>query len=194
MFQLDVKRAPKVGKPRVGTKVTALVLRDEDGHVVRDVAVDMAAMETQEDVLAASLDMLTDALPEGRSAEAKRYGWRFEKRGGLLEIRDAGSADLALALARRASSSDDRNHETRDIAARELRNEVSRVLRDVEQGRRIRVTVNGRAVAELVPVASRRVAVPYSELVVQLRSHRADGALLDELRRTLPDTVDDLPR
>ena len=52
------------------------------------------------------------------------------------------------------------------IPLRELRNDVSRVLREVdEEGRTIRVTVHRRPVADLVPVSRRRTWVPWSELV-----------------------------
>jgi prevent-host-death family protein len=53
----------------------------------------------------------------------------------------------------------------RTIPQRELRNDIGKVLREVEQeGKTIRVTVDGRPVADLVPVSGRRVGVPWSEL------------------------------
>jgi prevent-host-death family protein len=42
-----------------------------------------------------------------------------------------------------------------DVAARELGNDVSGVLRRVQSGERLRVTVSGRPVAELVPLPTR---------------------------------------
>lgn len=41
----------------------------------------------------------------------------------------------------------------REIPQRELLNNLSAVLREVEAGRAMRVTVRGRPVAELVPVS-----------------------------------------
>jgi len=41
------------------------------------------------------------------------------------------------------------------LPQRELRNDISRVLRDVEAGQRFEVTVNGRVVAELGPPRER---------------------------------------
>ena len=38
------------------------------------------------------------------------------------------------------------------IPQRELRNHIGRVLREVEAGERVRITVNGRPVADLVPI------------------------------------------
>ena len=79
-----------------------------------------------------------------------------------------------------------------DIPVRELRNHTTGVLRRVERGERLRVTVNGRPVAELRPLARRREAVPWDEVVRSLETCRADAALLDQLRTVVPDTTDDL--
>ena len=46
------------------------------------------------------------------------------------------------------------------IPQRELRNNVSDVLRRAEGGERFTITVNGRPVAELGPVRSARFAAP----------------------------------
>lgn len=46
------------------------------------------------------------------------------------------------------------------IPLRELRNNVSNVLRRAESGERFRVTVGGRPVAELGPLPTRRWASP----------------------------------
>ena len=63
------------------------------------------------------------------------------------------------------------------VSVRELRNRVSEVLRRVEGGERVTVTIDRRPVAEARSVASR---------------HAADRGLLAELRRQLPDTTDEL--
>jgi len=52
----------------------------------------------------------------------------------------------------------------REIPQRELRNDVSAVLREVDASARLRVTVRGRPVADIVPVERRRTWVPRSEL------------------------------
>jgi prevent-host-death family protein len=50
------------------------------------------------------------------------------------------------------------------ITQRELRNHVSRVLRQVEAGERMRITVDGRPVADLVPIGGvRGTFVPIEE-------------------------------
>lgn len=58
-----------------------------------------------------------------------------------------------------------------EIPQRELRNHASRVLRDVRQGSSFVITVDGVAVADLVPHrhSSRRVAVPKEEVVEAFR-------------------------
>lgn len=66
------------------------------------------------------------------------------------------------------------------IPQRELRNDVSKVLRRAEAGERIVVTVDGRPVAELGPVSGRRA-------LATLRTLRdlgaADAEWLDDQRR-----------
>ncbi|MEV4240934.1 MULTISPECIES: type II toxin-antitoxin system prevent-host-death family antitoxin [unclassified Nocardia] len=54
-----------------------------------------------------------------------------------------------------------------EIPQRELRNEASRILREVRAGQSYTVTVDGAAVADLVPhrPARRRTAVPRDETI-----------------------------
>lgn len=63
----------------------------------------------------------------------------------------------------------------RTIPQRELRNRIAEVLREVEGGSTIRVTVGGRPVADLVPVQQRRVWVPGSELLQIIQEHPVDA-------------------
>ncbi len=81
----------------------------------------------------------------------------------------------------------------RDIPARELRNDVGGVLRRVEAGERLRVTVSGRPVAELVPLARRPETMAWDEFVRDLDERRADTGLTRQLRELLPETTDDIP-
>ncbi len=74
-----------------------------------------------------------------------------------------------------------------EIPLRELRNETSAVLRRVEEGERLTVTVSGRPVAQLVPLPRRRRYLTWEELVTT----RADRGLLDDLRELLPETTGD---
>lgn len=78
------------------------------------------------------------------------------------------------------------------ISVRELRNDVSRVIRRVEAGERLVVTVDRRPVARLVPLERRRRFVPWSEIAEALPRVAADPGLRDDLRRLVPDMIDDL--
>jgi prevent-host-death family protein len=76
------------------------------------------------------------------------------------------------------------------ISVRELRNTVSEVLRRVESGERVTVTVDRRPVAEIVPMRRRR-RVPASEALTIAARHASDPRLLDDVRGLLSDSTDD---
>jgi prevent-host-death family protein len=77
-----------------------------------------------------------------------------------------------------------------DVSVRELRNHTADVLRRVEAGERLRVTVDRRPVAELIPLPSRATWVPRQRVLEGLT--QADSGLRDELAAALPDTIDEL--
>jgi len=77
-----------------------------------------------------------------------------------------------------------------DVSVRELRNHTADVLRRVEAGERLRITVDRRPVAELAPLPRRDVWVPRKRVVDSLV--QADARLSDDLSEALPDTVDEL--
>lgn len=77
------------------------------------------------------------------------------------------------------------------ISAREFRKTAKAVLRRVEGGERVTVTVDRRPVAELVPLRSRRI-VSYDEALRVASRHPADRALLADLRLAFPETTDDV--
>jgi prevent-host-death family protein len=77
-----------------------------------------------------------------------------------------------------------------DVPQRQLRNNTADLLRRVEAGERLRITVHGHPVAELVPVERNDPFVPFDELVRDLRGvMRAEDRLDDELRE-----LDEPPR
>lgn len=78
------------------------------------------------------------------------------------------------------------------VSARDLRNHTSAVLRRVEGGERLTVTVSRRPVAELRPLPRRAQWVPTSVAWPRLRDALADPGLREQLRQALPDTTDDL--
>lgn len=77
-----------------------------------------------------------------------------------------------------------------DVSVRELRNHMADVLRRVEAGERLRVTVDRRPVAELAPLPARTRWVPKQRALDSLV--QADAGLTSELAEALPDTIDDL--
>ena len=77
-----------------------------------------------------------------------------------------------------------------EVSVRQLRNHTADVLRRVEAGESLRVTVDRRPVAELVPLASRTTWVPRRRVLESLE--QADSELRDELAAALPDTIDEL--
>lgn len=79
-----------------------------------------------------------------------------------------------------------------EIPARELRNEVSAVLRRVEAGERLRITLNGRPVAELVPLPRRPTSLSWNDFQRALEGSRADAGLGAQLTQLFPDTTDDV--
>jgi len=80
-----------------------------------------------------------------------------------------------------------------EISVRDLRNRTSEVLRRVETGVPVTVTVDRRPVARLVPLPARRESMPSREFFAELaRIGGADPAMRDELRQVLTETTDDV--
>jgi len=77
-----------------------------------------------------------------------------------------------------------------DVPQRELRNHTADLLRRVEQGERLRITVNGHPVAELGPLRDEAEFVPSDEL---RRSFAGLLAADDPLDRELHE-MDTAPR
>lgn len=81
-----------------------------------------------------------------------------------------------------------------DVPQRELRNNTAELLRRVEAGERLRITVHGHPVAELVPIERRRTFVPFDEIVEGLRGLLdPDDPLAEELRELFDEEVPDDP-
>ena len=74
----------------------------------------------------------------------------------------------------------------------ELRNRISQVLRSVERGERMQITVDGRPVAELAPVGGRRrTFVPRDEVLSLLSRASLDRKFERDLRGVYV-TIDEL--
>ena len=79
------------------------------------------------------------------------------------------------------------------MSVRDLRNHTSEVLRKVETGTPVMVTVDRRPVARLIPLSARRTSMPAGEFFARLgQIGGADPELRDELREMLTDTTDDV--
>ncbi|WP_084470028.1 type II toxin-antitoxin system Phd/YefM family antitoxin [Jiangella gansuensis] len=76
------------------------------------------------------------------------------------------------------------------VPVRELRNHVSEVLRRVEAGETLEVTVNDRPVALMTPRQTRRSTLPTQEFFATLP--QADSGLRHQLDEALDETTDDL--
>jgi prevent-host-death family protein len=77
-----------------------------------------------------------------------------------------------------------------EASARELRNHTRAILDRAQSGEPVTITVHGRAVAELHPVASRASWVSGSTMDGVLREARADAGLMDDLRPLREQVVD----
>lgn len=80
----------------------------------------------------------------------------------------------------------------REIPQRELRNNVSAVLREVEAGQAVRVMVRGRPVAELVPVSSGKEYLSPADVERIVRDAPLDPGFAADLEGVAGATLDEL--
>jgi prevent-host-death family protein len=79
-----------------------------------------------------------------------------------------------------------------EVASRELRNDTAGVLRRVEAGETVVITVRGKAVADLIPHRRDEPRwMPRAELLDLLKTHSADPGLRDDLERLAGETTDE---
>lgn len=79
------------------------------------------------------------------------------------------------------------------IATRELRNDTAGVLRRVQAGEEVVITVKGVPVAQIIPLSSkRRRPIPGAEMLRRMDGGQADPGLRDDLIRLAGETTDDL--
>ncbi len=71
------------------------------------------------------------------------------------------------------------------VPQRELRNNTAELLRRVERGERLTITVHGHPIADLVPAERPRGFVPFTEIVEGLHGLLSPDAQLDEELREL---------
>jgi prevent-host-death family protein len=78
-----------------------------------------------------------------------------------------------------------------EIPQRHLRNDTASLLRRVEAGEHLRITVHGHPVAELVPVDRAHPFVPFDELLSALHGTMLPDDHLDKELRELDETAQD---
>ncbi len=79
----------------------------------------------------------------------------------------------------------------REIPQRELRNNVAKILKEVESGRRLRITVRGKPVADLVPISQRRRFVPRAVTEAIIRDHPLDADFERDIADAVDETIED---
>ncbi|WP_322769093.1 type II toxin-antitoxin system prevent-host-death family antitoxin [Frankia sp. Cr1] len=79
------------------------------------------------------------------------------------------------------------------MPSRELRNDTRGLLRRVEAGEELLITVDGRPVARLAAVGRRPRFISREEFVRRFLSRQADPELRADLDELAADTTDDLP-
>jgi prevent-host-death family protein len=80
-----------------------------------------------------------------------------------------------------------------EVASRELRNGTRGLLRRVEAGEHVTITVDGRPVAVLAPLSGRARWMSKDEFLRRFTDKQADAGLATELHQLTPDMTDDLP-
>ncbi len=79
-----------------------------------------------------------------------------------------------------------------EVASRELRNNTRAVLDLVAGGERITITVQGKPVAELLPLSQRHRWMRRDQFIREVLVHQADPGLADDLAALTDETTDDL--
>lgn len=80
-----------------------------------------------------------------------------------------------------------------EVGSRVLRNELRSLLRRVEQGEEVTITVDGRPVAVLQPVPARSRWISQAAFAAHVLPRQADPALAQDLELLAPETTDTLP-
>ena len=79
------------------------------------------------------------------------------------------------------------------VASRDLRNHTAEVLRQVSDGTRVTITVNGKPVAEIGPVRSGRPQfLSKADLIAVIAGRQADVGLTRDLEILAGDTTDEI--
>jgi prevent-host-death family protein len=113
-------------------------------------------------------------------AEAKRLGHEYDTQHGKPRRIVRTLPPVATALG------------PMKIPVRELRNDSAGILRQVEAGRRFVITVAGREIAQLGPLASRSTFVARPSVERIIREAPLDDRFSEDIRAVLDQRVDEL--
>ena len=81
----------------------------------------------------------------------------------------------------------------KSISLRELMNRIDQVLRQVQQGQRVRITISGRPVADLVPIGgSRRTFVPREAVTELLTNAALDRSFARDIAAATGATIEEM--
>lgn len=80
-----------------------------------------------------------------------------------------------------------------NVASRELRNNTRSLLSRVESGEQITITVDGRPVAQLLPIAERPRWISRADFMSRVVANQADAGLSGELGELAGEFTDELP-
>lgn len=80
-----------------------------------------------------------------------------------------------------------------NVASRELRNQTRALLDRVAAGEHLTITVEGRPVAELAPIANRPQWLRRDEFARHILTHQADPEMAVALMSLADESTDDLP-
>jgi len=79
-----------------------------------------------------------------------------------------------------------------EVSVRELRNRTAEVVRRVEAGETLSLTVNRRPVADIVPHERRAAWAPSAVVRAIAAETPADRGLIDDLHDALGQTIDEM--
>jgi prevent-host-death family protein len=125
---------------------------------------------------------------QGRASDKPHFPYAVAQRLGKRYDAQHGKPKTII---RRLPGERDPNGAIR-IPARELRNDSVEILRQVEAGQRFVITISGREVAELTPLASKSVFVPRSVVESLIREAPLDPGFASDVDAALSQRVDEL--
>lgn len=78
------------------------------------------------------------------------------------------------------------------IPQRDLRNKISSILKEVNEGESFEVTVRGKPVAELIPIRKRPTFIGRDRFVEMFTAAPLDRDFLSDVDEVLGETIDEL--